>query len=146
MKRVLAIVGCGLGVALPANALGVGGPVLPVQGGTGVSAAGGAVSFVALGTGRDTVVERVDTASGKVMLARQLPGSFGVPGAAYDGSDTGLSADGRTLVLAEMPGGAISRRTRLVVLDARRLVARARIALPGYYTVDAIWRPGAGST
>jgi hypothetical protein len=138
MKRVLLIAGCGLGLALPANALASGGPVPPVQGGSGVSAAGGAVSFVAVGIGRDTVVERVDAATGRVDRGRRLPGRFGVPGVAYDGSATGLSADGETLVLAQMPGNAIPRRTRLVVLDARGLVARAWIALRGYYTVDAV--------
>jgi hypothetical protein len=138
MTRVLLIAGCGLGLALPASAFASGGPVPPVQGGSGVSAARGTASFVAVGTGRDTVVERVDTATGRVERGRLLPGRFGVPGVAYDGSDTGLSADGRTLVLAQMPRNATPRRTRLVVLDARGLVARAWIALQGYYTVDAI--------
>jgi hypothetical protein len=144
MKRVLAIIGFGLGLVLPASAFASGGPVPPVQGGSGVSAAGSAVSFLAVGSDGETFVERLDTATGKIERSRRLPGSFGVPGVAYDGSDTGLSADGRTLVLAAMPGNGngIPRQTRLVVLDARRLVPRARIALPGYYTVDAISATG----
>jgi hypothetical protein len=144
IKRVLAIAGCGLGLALPASAFAAGGPVPPVQGGSGVSAAGSAVSFLAVGSGGSTFVERLDTASGKIERSRRLPGSFGVPGVAYDGSDTGLSADGRTLVLAAMPGNGngIPRQTQLVVLDARRLVPRTRIVLPGYYTVDAISATG----
>ena len=96
------------------------------------------MSFVAVGKGGDTVAERVDATTRRVERRLRVPGRFGIPGAALDGSETGLSADGRTLVLAEMPGNATPRRTALVVLDARRLVARARIALPGYYTVDAI--------
>lgn len=98
------------------------------------------MSYVAVGSGGSTFVERVDTASGKIERERRLSGSFGVPGVAYDGSDTGLSADGRTLVLAAMPGNGngIPRQTGLVVLNARLLVTRARIVLPGYYVVDAI--------
>ena len=142
MNRVLLIAGCGLGLALPASAFASGGPVPPVQGGSGVSAAGGTVSFVAVGKGGDTVAERVDATTRRVERRLRVPGRFGIPGAALDGSETGLSADGRTLVLAEMPGNATPRRTVLVVLDARRLVARARIALTGYYTVDAISATG----
>jgi hypothetical protein len=77
-------------------------------------------------------------ADGKLERSSRLSGSFGVAGAANDGSTTGLSADGRTLVLAGMVSTFSPKRTTLVVLDTRRLVARARIALPGYYTVDAI--------
>ncbi len=61
-----------------------------------------------------------------------------MPGVAYDGSTTGLSADGATLVLSEMQRSYPVKRTRLVVLDARRLRPRARIVLPGWFTVDAI--------
>src|SRR5439155_1595266 len=55
-----------------------------------------------------------------------------------DRVQTRRTAMRRMLVLA----GAISRypvaRTRLLVLDARRLRARARIVLPGAFAVDAI--------
>jgi hypothetical protein len=56
----------------------------------------------------------------------------------YNGSLTGLSADGHTLVLAELPGNGPIRTTRLLVLDTPRLAVRARLALPGWSTVDAI--------
>ena len=61
-----------------------------------------------------------------------------MPGVAYDNATTGLSADGRTLVLAAVLDRFPVRRTRLVVLDARRMRIVRRIALPGWYTVDAI--------
>jgi hypothetical protein len=51
---------------------------------------------------------------------------------------TGLAADGRTLVLAELLGGAVPRTTRLLVLDTPRLAVRTRVALPGWSIVDAI--------
>jgi hypothetical protein len=51
---------------------------------------------------------------------------------------TGLSADGHTLILAELPVNGVPRTTRLVVLAAPRLAVTARLALPGYSTVDAI--------
>jgi hypothetical protein len=78
----------------------------------------------------------VSNDSGDIQATRMLRGHMGIPGAAFDGSLTGLSADGRTLVVAQNPGRL---GTRLVVLNARRLRAPARqILLRGYYTVDAI--------
>jgi hypothetical protein len=137
MRRVLVIVCCGLPLAMPGVSLAAGGPVSPIQG-RGVSAPGSTVSYLAIGTGRDTLLRRVRHGDGKLERSIRLPGSFGVPGAANDGSTTGLSADGRTLVLAGMASTFPQKRTTLVVLDTGRLVARERIALSGFYTVDAI--------
>lgn len=137
MRRVLVIVCCGLPFAAPGVSLASGGPVPPIQG-RGISAPRSTVSYVAIGVGRDTVVRRVRHGDGKPEYSIRLSGSFGVAGAANDGSTTGLSADGRTLVLAGLVSTYPQKRTTLVVLDTGRLVARARIALPGYYTIDAI--------
>jgi hypothetical protein len=137
MRRVLVIVCCGFPAAVPAVSLAAGGPVPPFQG-RAISAPGSTVSYVAIAAGRDTAVRRVRHGGGKVDRSIRLAGRFGVAGAATDGSTTGLSADGRTLVLAGIVTAYPQRRTTLVVLDTGRLVARARIVLPGYYTVDAI--------
>jgi hypothetical protein len=123
-----------LGLAAPV-AHAAGGPALPVQGGAGVSAPGSAVRYVAVRVGHDTVVERVRR-DGGVERSRAIAGAYGIPGAAYDGSNTGLSFDESTLVLAAMAPNAA--RTRLLVLDARALRPRNPIALRGYFTVDAV--------
>jgi hypothetical protein len=88
------------------------------------------------------VIERVRRAGGTVERYTNLPGSWGVPGVAWDGSATGLSADGRTLVLSGGVGRYPVLRTRFVVLDALHLRTRARFALPGWFNVDAISRTG----
>jgi hypothetical protein len=129
---------CGLGLAVPSAAGAAGGPVPPQQGGAGATAPGGDVAYIAVGAGHRTVIERVRRAGGAVDRFTSLPGSLGVPGVAYDGSTTGLSADGRTLVLAGGVGRYPVLRTHLVVLDALHLRTRARIALPGWFNVDAI--------
>jgi hypothetical protein len=139
MRRVLLIVCCVSGaLALPAGAFGAGGPVPPVQAGAGASAPDGSVGYVAVSTGHSTVVERVRRGTGVVERVRLIAGSYGVPGVGYDGSTTGLSADGATLVLAEATRAYPVRVTRLVELRARSLRPRARITLPGWWTVDAI--------
>jgi hypothetical protein len=136
MRRALGIL-CGLSCVGPGVALASGGPVAPIQG-RAVSTPGTTVSYAAIGAGRDTIVRQGRHGAGKLERSVRLAGRFGVAGVANDGSTTGLSADGRVLVLAGLTASYAQRRTTLVVLDTRRLVARARIALPGFYTVDAI--------
>jgi hypothetical protein len=138
MRRAVVATLCGLGLLAPAGAHADGGPVPPVLGGAGVGVAGSPYSFIALGAGRNTLVERVRHVGATVENYTLLRGQFGVPGATYDGSDTGLSADGRTLVLADVAATYPPTRTRLLVLDTGHLRTHARIELPGYFTVDAI--------
>jgi hypothetical protein len=133
MRRILLVI-CLAGVVAPA-AHAVGGPALPVQAGAGVSAPGSDLRYVAVRARHDTVVQRV-RADGSVERSRLFPGAYGIPGAAYDGTNTGLSFDESTLVLAAMRPSAT--RTRLLVLDARSLRPRGAIVLPGYFTVDAV--------
>ena len=136
MRRVvLLLVSLGLLSATPAHAAG--GPVPPAFGGAGVSAPGGGDNFVTVYGGDQTVVMRIRKSDASVGRSRRIAGTFGVPGVTYDGINTGLSADGGTLVLA---GGfnARSRKTELRVLDARTLRSRAGITLRGMNTVDAI--------
>jgi hypothetical protein len=134
MRRLLVIGSCIVGIAAPA-AHAAGGPVPPVQDGAGVSAPDGRVSYVAVSAGERTIVER-RRAGGAVERSRTLSGAYGVPGVAFDGSATGISADGGTLVLAAARRAASP--TRLIVLDGRSLRPRATVVLPGYSTVDAI--------
>jgi hypothetical protein len=138
MRRVLSLTACGLALAAqPAHAAG--GPVSPAQGGAGVSAPGGAENFVAVGAGIGrTVVMRVSRPDAAVQRSRAINGSFGIPGVTYDGINTGLSADGRTLVLARGLTAYPQRATKLRVLDARSLRPARTITLPGMVTVDAI--------
>jgi hypothetical protein len=135
MRRLLLLATCVLGVGA-ATAHAAGGPVPPVQGGAGVSAPGSSVAYVAVRAGKDTLLQRVRRGDGVVERSRLIRGSYGVPGAAYDGSNTGLSFDEHTLVLAAIREHSTS--TRLLTLDARSLRPRAPIVLPGQVTVDAV--------
>jgi hypothetical protein len=136
MRRSWVLAACAAGLLAPASASAGGGPVGPVVGGAGVSTWTGPVNYVAVSARRDTIVQRVSRDGGKVERTRLIGGHYGIPGAAYDGSTTGLSADGRTLVLAEFTRS--TTRTRLLVLDTRNLRVRKRIALPEFLSVDAI--------
>jgi hypothetical protein len=138
MRRVAALACALMGLVAVPSAAADGGPVPPVWGGAGVSAPGGDIAYIAVGVRGSTLVERVRRDGGAVEQTRLLRGSFGVPGVAYDGSATGLSADGRRLVLAEISSRYPVRRTRLLVLDTRRLEVLQRITLPGHFVVDAV--------
>ena len=121
----------------PAGADGL--PVLGVDAGrTGVTSADGAVRIVTLPAGNATLVARIATDGGRVLVVRRLRGNVTIPAVAYDGSATGLSADGRTLALIE-PRAAFPRRvTPIRILDARRLRPRSELLLGGDFSVDAV--------
>jgi hypothetical protein len=124
-----------LGLVAPSTALAAGGPVPPLQG-RAIAVPGSAYSYAAFGAGRDTIVKQF---KGGTVSALRVPGHYGVPAVGQDGSTTGLAADGRTLILAEIAGPGVPRTARLLVLaTAPRLAVRARLTLAGWSTVDAI--------
>ena len=138
MRLRVAILVIGVGLAWPGVALGAGGPVPPVQGaGNAISASGSPYQYVALSAGRSTVVQQLKR-TGPVRSAIRVRGQYGIPGVGYNGQTTGLSADGGTLVLADVPGNGTPRTTRLIVVGAPDLSVRERIVLRGWFTVDAI--------
>ncbi|MGZ4187005.1 MAG: hypothetical protein ACXVFA_16310 [Solirubrobacteraceae bacterium] len=138
MRIRFALVAMCLGLAVPSVAVGAGGPVSPVKGeGNGIAVPGSPYRYDAIGAGRSTVVQGLRR-TGPVRSSLRIPGRYGIPGVDYNGSTTGLSADGGTLVLAEPFGNGTPRTTRLLVLGAPHLAVRARIVLSGWFTVDAI--------
>ena len=88
--------------------------------------------------GRGTIVSRLRVDGGVVERYRRIDGRFVVPSVAYDNTTSGLSTDGRTLVLIRPRNTIGQKRTRLVVVDPVRLVVKRRIVLPGDFSFDAI--------
>jgi hypothetical protein len=140
MRRLVAVAICGL--ALPAGAQAAGGPVPPQQYGKGATAPGLAYGYHALGAGPKTLLAKVWRTGPEVQRTALLRGRWGVPGVTYDGATTGLSGDGKTLVLAELNARYSGTRTRLVRVATRRMRIRDHITLPGRWVVDAISRDG----
>jgi hypothetical protein len=129
---------CLLVLAVPATAFGAGGPVPPIQDGPGVSLPGAPVRYMAVKVRGGTLVERVRTSDGRLEHSRFLPDDLGIPGVTFDGTTTGLSGDGRTLVLSNMIRRYPPRRTELVVLDTRRLEVLWARLFSSYFAVDAV--------
>jgi hypothetical protein len=104
-----------------------------------VSAPGSKLAYVTRRAGRDTKL--VETFSGGLGVVRRarLAGRFSVPVVANDGSPSGLSADGQTLVLTKPRRAALpGRTTRLAVVDVRRLRIQRVLNLRGNFSFDAI--------
>ena len=103
-----AVVACVLAPAAHADGL----PVLGVDvGSSGVTVHGDADRYVTVTQSGATLVERIQRNGGRVLGLNRIPGNFTIPAVAYDGSASGLSADGQTLVLIE-PRVARSRGNR----------------------------------
>jgi hypothetical protein len=141
-RRLLSLTAVGLLCVTTgaATALGDGGPGPGVvQGWEGV--ARGKIRYVAISTGTDTVLEAIRRRTGRVGRWAIIPGNFGIPQVAFDGTTDGLSADGRTLVLGD---GAVSRQLRktssFAVVDTRRFVLRRIVRLKGDFSYDALSR------
>lgn len=135
--RLTAPLALSLGLLAPAGAHAAGGPVAPAQN-SSIGTVGSPFRYGAYDAGSSTLVKRLTPDGRQAGAALVVSGRYGVPGVDNSGGLTGLSADGRTLILAELARNYPPRTTRLLVLDTRRLAVRARLTLPGWSTVDAI--------
>ena len=135
-RRELAVLAFVLLIASAGAASGDGGPSPgAVTGWDGVLGARGAVRYVALPAGRLTTVAVVRVRDGRVLHYSAIPGGYGVPQVAWDGSTGGLSADGTTLVLASFGGPVYSK---FAVVGTKTLRVRRVVSLRGSYSFDAI--------
>src|SRR4051794_9707079 len=83
LRRVLVTAVC-CGLAAPASAGAAGGPVPPVQGGSGVTMPGLDRSYVAVRHGRDTEIDRIKQAHWTVEDKTVVRGHVGIPGVGMD--------------------------------------------------------------
>jgi hypothetical protein len=136
MKRPVAAI-LGLALLAPVAAAADGLPILGVEGRDGVVTRDGAYRYVTYASGRNTLVTAVEANGGRTVRYRTIPGRFTVPVVAYDGSTSGISADGSRLLLIRPRTGLAQKRTRLAVLDTR-LQVRRQIVLRGDFSFDAL--------
>jgi hypothetical protein len=139
-RRLLFLSALACAACLPAAGADAAGPPLPsAESGTaGAVAPGGPERLITRRAGEDTLVAAVRRRDGRTLRSRHIAGRWSVPAVTLDGATTGLSADGRTLVLARPTHDFRATSTRLAVLDTRQLLVRRRVELPGFFTVDAI--------
>jgi hypothetical protein len=105
----------------------------------GVRAPSEDVRYVTLGTPKSTMVAAISVRGGRVLRSRAVRGFYGVPLVAYDGTSSGLSGDGRTLVLATygpLPGEP--GITRFLALRSKSLKPYRLVELAGSWSFDAL--------
>jgi hypothetical protein len=113
-------------------------PIGGVDDGPGVVATAGHSRFVTHWTGGTTVLTKSRVNDGRTLGELRFRRHVSVPLVAYDGSTSGLSADGRTLVLIKPRTRFPALRTEMIVVDTRRLAVERRIHLRGDFGFDAI--------
>jgi hypothetical protein len=124
---------------LAPSAAGSGGPVAGSDAGpAGVTGRDIAARFIAQPVRGGTLVLAVERRGGKIIASRSVRDKLIVPAVALDGSSTGLSGDGSTLVLAAPRDFSAHPRSRFTILDASRLRSRTSVSLRGDFTLDAI--------
>jgi hypothetical protein len=128
-------------VAAPAAA-GDGPMPYASQFGTGVIGPGrdGPSRYVAVSanSGANTVLEAIRTSDGVVSNTLDLDGAWGVPMVTYDQNGSGLTADGKTLVLGDAVAAYPHSPSRFLVIDTKRLQVRTGVFLEGDFAYDAI--------
>jgi hypothetical protein len=104
----------------------------------------GKVRYVALPASRSTSVQAITREGGRVLRRLTLKGTWGIPLVAYDGTAEGLSANGRTLLLAQplYDGQTLRTTTKFALVDTRRMKLRTTIRLKGAFAFDALSRDG----
>jgi hypothetical protein len=141
-KSVLTFALAGLAVVAWVGIASADGPQGPapgvVSGGAGVSAPDGTTRYIAIPAGRDTIVEAVQTRGGRVVRWNVIPGTYGNPLVAWDGTTGGLSVDGKTLALASYSYAPPALKSRFAILATKTMGRRALVALPGIWSFDAM--------
>jgi hypothetical protein len=120
-------------------ALADGGPSPGVlQGGQGVEE--GRVRYVAIPSGRRTVVEAIKRRDGRVLGFMSLEGRWGIPVVSYDGRTDGLLSSGGTLVLGDAGsnGGGLRNESRFALVDVKKMRELQKIRLAGDFSFDAL--------
>jgi len=146
MSRSIRLVAAAAAVAALAaqQAAAVGPGLWVVENGARITSTRSPVRFVVAPRIGATRVTAVAKRSGRVLHARVLAGRWGLQAATIRGTVAGLSADGRTLVLARPADdpGRLTAASAFVVLRGTALRLQERIRLRGDFTVDALGPDG----
>ena len=98
--------------------------------------------YVAVAAGQtastSTTVESISTADGSILRSLSVIGSFGTPFIAQPQDGLGLSADGRTLVLADVPTSYPHTRSAFSFFSTHPLEYQTGVSLKGDFAFDAL--------
>jgi len=137
MNRRLLTVACSCmlaaAVVLPA-ALADGPPSGVAPDGYGVVSPDGKLRYLTIAEGQSTLVEAVSTRGGGLWSETRLRGRFAIPAIGW--TPTGMTPDGKTLVLAAYPWS--TRGSTFLILSTPTFEHRRLLTLRGSWSYDAI--------
>jgi hypothetical protein len=138
MGKVRAIaVGLACAAATQAVAFGAGPSPGVMQGREGI--ARGDVRYVTVASGADTILIKVRRDGGSILRSKAFQGGWGIPLVSFDGTPGGLSADGRSLILADFNGlNPSAKRTSFLVVSTQRFRIIQTVTLKGSFSFDAL--------
>jgi len=124
-----------LGIARASFAVG---PSLPALEGTSIGTTPDGVRYTTKLAGTTTRVEQLN--AGRVVRTLTIDGRWGLQLVTLGGTLTGLSPNGRVLVLSDNVSGgvALRARSRFAVVDTRTMRLARTVVLRGDYSVDAL--------
>jgi hypothetical protein len=126
-------------LVLVPSALADGGPSPGVlDGGGGALSSNGAVRYITLTNDRSTLLESVRTSNGHVVNWRWIPGNWGIPAVAYDGTAGGISRNNRTLVLGQATFVVPLRKWTMFQIVDPKTFGYQTIPLQGDFAFDAL--------
>ncbi len=142
MKSFIASFATALAVVavFAATSVGAGGPVTSPgaeTGWNGVVGPKGGVRYVAFPVRQETILAAVRVRGGRVLRWGVIRGGYGVPLVAFDGSTSGVTADGKSLVLAT-PTGNPGPVSRFPIVSIKDLRVRTVVTLRGSWSYDAV--------
>ena len=133
-RRLLIVLCCIAALAAVAPAAADGPPPGISSDGYGIASPNGELRYLALDTGRKTIVEAVNTRDGSLATYETLRGEFGIPAIGWHA--TGMSPDGKTLVVTTFPW--IQTSATFVVFRLPYLDKKHVITLKGAWSYDAM--------
>jgi hypothetical protein len=104
----------------------------------GVTTRGVGIRYVAQRVPGGTLLMAVDRRGGRILQARFVRDRLVVSGVAFDGSATGLSASGGTLVLSAPRATFPRRLSHFVVFETERFERMGQFSLRGDFSLDAV--------
>jgi hypothetical protein len=138
MRRLVILIAA-LFAVLAAPARGASGVIAGADAGfEGVTGRGIEARYVARHVPHGTLLMAIDRRGGRLLQARLIREPLAVSAVAFDGTGTGLSADGGTLVLAPPRITVPRRHSHFVVFDAIHLRLVSEFTLHGDFSLDAI--------
>jgi hypothetical protein len=94
--------------------------------------------YSAVAAGGETVALQIAKGTADIRTTARLRGEYGVPLVAYDGTASGLSADGERLILWNPRRTFPRETTEFALLDTSGMKVLERITLRGDYSFDAL--------